>query len=639
MSFQEQLSVLVIEDYILDFELVKDTLEINKCEVYHAQTLNQAKELITNHKIDSILLDLNLPDSKGMSTFEQIYQFSPTIPVIIITGHGEIELGLKAVKKGAQDFLLKNKLDENVLYRSISYAIERNNLRLKLLDAKKRIEEQKKDLDEQKDKLVSAKIAAESANRAKSEFLANMSHEIRTPLNAILGFSDLLSSMTNDSQQKNYIDAIHTSGKNLLTIVNDILDFSKMESGKFELNNETLNVKELINEMKKVFEVSLQEKDLKMTIDIDKSLPDFIVLDEKRLRQILFNVIGNAIKFTNSGSIHVSIQVISALKQTQKIDFKISVSDTGIGMDEEFLNNLFKAFVQFEKAKIKQFQGTGLGLAITHRLVSMMNGKIDVKSQLDTGTTFDITFQNIPYSGEQQPHENLREDKAQPDSFIGKTILIVDDIQVNRLIAKKFIHRIQCDVIEAENGKHAISMAEEYLPDIILMDLHMPIMNGMDAARHIKQNNATKHIPVIALSASGIELDDNPYFDDFLLKPIKSSTLIDLLCNIFGKEINPDNCVSEKTVDSSEKQQTTEIKSPTQILFMEKWKRVSEQQHIPDIEVFIDEIKELATSSKNSDLSAYGEELSEHLDNFDIDLLKKSMSQFPEMILKVHENQ
>jgi len=639
MKHQLHLCVLVIEDYILDFELVKDMLESYDFEILNATTLKHSKEQINNHKIDVILLDLNLPDSKGMTTFEQVKQLTPNTPVIIVTGHGETELGINAVKNGAQDFLLKNELDEDKLYRSISYAIERNNMRLELLNAKKRIEEQKNDLKEQQEKLVSAKISAERANRAKSDFLANMSHEIRTPLNAILGLSEILSSMTKDPQLLNYIKTINTSGKSLLTIVNDILDLSKLESGKIEISSEPINVKNLLNEMKTIFDVKIQEKDLKMTIDIDKSLPDLVVLDEKRLRQILFNMIGNAIKFTHSGSVNISIKVNSTKKKNSIIDFTLSISDTGIGIEEDFLKNIYDAFVQFGNVESKSFQGTGLGLAITYRLVTMMNGKIDVKSQVNIGTTFDITFQNIPYSQYEKAHEKLSKNKFQSVSFSGKKILVVDDIRVNRMVAKEHLRHVKCDVIEAENGEQAISMAVQDRPDIILMDMNMPVMNGVVATRIIKQKSTTKHIPVISLSASDPEEDNqNNLFDGFLSKPIKVPKLFELLSDFLGKEINTNICTSDTIVDKKEGQfiedkfsiQTTEL--------LKKWEKVLSQQYIPDIEEFINDIKDFAESINNSELLTYCEELTLHLDNFDIDHLKKSLSQFSKIINEVHTN-
>ncbi|KPA16539.1 Signal transduction histidine kinase, partial [Candidatus Magnetomorum sp. HK-1] len=215
-SINQQICILVVEDYNLDFELVFEMLEPFDFKVINAKNLSSAKELIQNDNVDLVLLDLNLPDSKGLITYETINEYSPTIPVIIVTGNDETALGIKAVQKGAQDYFIKNELDGNLLNRSISYAIERNKLRLDLIMANERIFEQQKRLEEQKKILSKAKLAAENANNAKSEFLANMSHEIRTPLNSILGFSDLLSKMVQDSKEKNYINAINSSGRSLL---------------------------------------------------------------------------------------------------------------------------------------------------------------------------------------------------------------------------------------------------------------------------------------------------------------------------------------------------------------------------------------------------------------------------------------
>jgi two-component system sensor histidine kinase EvgS len=251
------------------------------------------------------------------------------------------------------------------------------------------------ELREANQELLGAKDAAESANRAKSEFLANMSHEIRTPLNTVLGFTDLLNSMITDEKQKSYLSGISSSGKGLLTLINGILDLSKIEAGKMELETEPVNPHALFDEIETLFTLQTRERKIVFSVSIDPNIPDQLMLDEVRLKQILFNLIGNAVKFTEKGYVRIVVQKREIPAENTYIGLVISVEDSGIGIPEKYQNEIFEAFKQTDGQSTKRFGGTGLGLSITKRLVEMMDGTIDVYSRENRGSRFRITIPHV----------------------------------------------------------------------------------------------------------------------------------------------------------------------------------------------------------------------------------------------------
>jgi signal transduction histidine kinase len=248
------------------------------------------------------------------------------------------------------------------------------------------------------DALKLAKIQAESANRAKSEFLANMSHEIRTPMNAVMGFSEILSSRITDKEQKSYLQGIQTAGNTLLDLINDILDLSQIEAGRLDIQYKVVNPYDIFNELKTIFAINIAEKKLEFLIDIDKDLLPALILDKIRLRQVLLNIIGNAIKFTENGYIKLSAQTCykaDSHNKVNKVDFIIAVADTGIGISEDQLEMIFESFRQHDGQNTRKYGGTGLGLAICKRLVEMMNGRISVKSKVGVGSVFEIALRDV----------------------------------------------------------------------------------------------------------------------------------------------------------------------------------------------------------------------------------------------------
>lgn len=376
-----------------------------------------------------------------------------------------------------------------------------------------------------------AKDAAEKANRAKSEFLANMSHEIRTPMNGIMGMAQLLGYSEINEVQREYLDAIKTSSENLLSLINDILDLSKIESGKIELESNNFDFRSSISDVIKTQVAVIYAKGLSISIDIPDDIPARFKGDQLRLKQILLNILGNAIKFTSQGSIKVSV-VLEDRIDTMFL-LKISVTDTGIGIDPEAMERIFAPFSQADTSTTRKFGGTGLGLSISTRLVELMGGKIWVESSKGVGSTFNIL---VPLSeNTDTEQQSTKAQGAREVVWTGKKlhVLVAEDHEINRTITTALLSKCGHTVETAANGNEAIEKWENGRFDLILMDVEMPGMDGTEATRRIRdaEKNGGNRTPVIALTAHALKNDQMKFFglgfDGYVSKPMDMHVMLE----------------------------------------------------------------------------------------------------------------
>ena len=378
-----------------------------------------------------------------------------------------------------------------------------------------KVKERTSEIEKANIELKYAKIEADKANDAKSEFLANMSHEIRTPLNAVIGISELLSNTIEDEKQQNYMKTINNAGNSLLLIINDILDLSKIESGKMELNFKPIKLHAIFKEIETIFMQEVQRKEIEFFVEIPNHIPEMILFDEIRIRQILLNLIGNAVKFTEKGYVKLSIQATPSIKRDKHVDLHLSIEDTGIGIPENEKERIFQAFTQISGQSIKKYGGTGLGLSITKKLVEMMNGKISLESEVGKGSLFLLEFANVQIVDVQSLPEETESSYYWKYKHLGTTILVVDDNESHRIFLKELLSSIGIHVLQAESGCEAIKVCELEKPDLIISELVMPTMDGMDVFTKLRQNPLTSEIPIIALST---DLPENSEFDGYLNK-------------------------------------------------------------------------------------------------------------------------
>ncbi len=620
-------NILVIEDNPGDaryLSLMLEEAEFPVAELHHKMSLGEGIATYTP-EIDAVFLDLTLPDSRGFETLELFITTFPKANVIVMTGLSDRELGLRAVKAGAQDFIVKAEYEADSLVRSLLYSIERNNILKRLeetqriarvgswefnyglkevsvsdnffdflgleivgkrmhcdalypykdhpfysfskqfvtdvyyrfVDGNKKILKGEIDLiikgesksfeiqsyissfqdghpvghgviqdvteRKQTEQLKKDKELAEESAQLKEVFITNVSHEMRTPMNAILGMSNILKNTQMSAEQMECVSSIHRSSDLLLGIVNDILEISSLQNGKISYDNKDFDLQQLMSDLSDVMQYKLVEKEMLLELQVDNNVPKILIGDQLRLNQVLYNLVGNAIKFTDYGKIRTCIKLKE--QNNDKICLQFEVHDTGIGIPQDKVDSIFEAFARV-RSKDRLYEGTGLGLSIAKNIVLQQGGKMWVTSELGKGSTFYFTM-NFEIAKNQNEVEKIDKYKGlvvNPNYTF--KLLLVEDNKLNQLVAKKTLEKQWANIYLkiADHGGKAVEILEQEHFDIILMDIQMPVMDGYETTHHIRTKMPERaNIPILAMTAFAHISKEDKFkefgLDDFVLKP------------------------------------------------------------------------------------------------------------------------
>ena len=517
----EKINILIVDDRPENVIALEALLQRDDVNIISTTLPNEALRMSWEMDIAIALVDVQMPEMDGFELVEILKSNPRTkdILIIFVTAIStDAKYAIKGLNTGAIDYLYKP-LNPFVTSAKVDSFIQ-------LVRNQRAIKRKNKELEEYQKELIKAKEEAEQGKRIKENFLANMSHEIRTPINGIIGLTHLLEKTLLDDSQKEMLTLLEVSSNSLLGVINDILDLSKIEAGKFKITRTETELIKLCTSVVNLLMIRTKEKGLELLTLFSDDLPEFILADSLRLNQILMNLIGNAIKFTSEGSITLKVEVLNRKGNNQQLKF--SVIDTGIGIAKKNLDKVFENFEQADERTTLKYGGTGLGLSIVKNLVQLKGGLLEVESEESKGSTFSFTnwyevLQNNRVAEEKKTEELL--------PLRNVKILIAEDNPINKFLIVKILKDWQIETVVVENGQDAIDKLKENDYDLVLMDTYMPVMNGLEAIKLIREGYAPgkESIPVITFSAAVMAADKQMAIDaganDVVSKPFELDDL------------------------------------------------------------------------------------------------------------------